>query len=226
MFSVFAYLYYYVAVILAMGAFGFAIGSGLVVALGIDWNWVAVLVGMAVGVILGLVSVFGNMPMIVLVVFSSLAGAVGVVGGLMLLVGSLDSADFSRGDFTNTVENAWAGHCSCWPSPSPGSSSRPCRGPCCAGPSRKSGTPRPPDRAVRLHEAGVAGRPLGSPSCSVRLSSLRASSCSRRVSMPGSCPGSSPAGTDPTFPSAPPTWQARRCWRSACWPWSRASCGS
>ena len=44
-FAVLAYLYYYVAIILAMAAFGFAIGSGLVVALGIDWNWVAVLVG-------------------------------------------------------------------------------------------------------------------------------------------------------------------------------------
>jgi hypothetical protein len=107
-FAVLAYLYYYVAVILAMGAFGFAIGSGLVVALGVDWDWVAVLVGVIVGVILGLVSVFGNMPMIVLVVFSSFAGAVGVVGGLMLLVGSLNSADFTRGDFTNTVENGWA----------------------------------------------------------------------------------------------------------------------
>ena len=59
-FAVFAYLYYAVAVILAMAAFGFAIGSGLVVALGIDWNWVAVLVGVAVGAVVGLVSVFGE----------------------------------------------------------------------------------------------------------------------------------------------------------------------
>ena len=106
-FAVFAYLYYYVAVTLAMGAFGFAIGSGLVVALGIDWNWVAVLVGLVIGVLVGLVSVFTNMPMIVLVVFSSIAGAAIVVGGLMLLVGSLNSADFTRGDFTDTVENGW-----------------------------------------------------------------------------------------------------------------------
>ncbi len=107
-FAVFAYLYYYVAIVLAMGAFGFAIGSGLIVALGVDWNWVAVLVGTAVGVIVGLVSIFVNMPVIVLIVFSSFAGAVGVVGGVMLLVGSLNSADFTRGDFTNTVDNGWA----------------------------------------------------------------------------------------------------------------------
>ena len=50
-FAVFAYRYYAVAVVLAMAAFGVAIGSGLVVALGIDWNWVAVLVGVAIGAV-------------------------------------------------------------------------------------------------------------------------------------------------------------------------------
>lgn len=106
-FAVLAYLYYYVAIVLAMGAAGFAIGSGIVVAFGISWNWVAVLVGLAVGIVLGIVSVFANVPMIVLVVVGSIAGAVGVTGGLMLLVGSLDSADFTRGDFTDSVSNSF-----------------------------------------------------------------------------------------------------------------------
>ena len=106
-FAVLAYLYFAVAVILAMAAFGFAIGSGLVVALGIDWNWVAVLVGLAVGLVVGVLSVVANMPMIVLVVLSSFAGAVGVVGGLMLLVGSLNSADFAQGAFTDAVNDSW-----------------------------------------------------------------------------------------------------------------------
>jgi hypothetical protein len=106
-FAVFAYLYFAVAVVLAMAAFGFAIGAGLVVALGIDWNWVAVLVGLVMGAVLGLVSAFGNMPMIVLAVLSSVAGAVSVVAGLMLVVGSLDSADFTRSGFTSAVHDSW-----------------------------------------------------------------------------------------------------------------------
>ncbi len=106
-FALFAYLYYAVAVILAMAAFGFAIGAGLVVALGIDWNWVAVLVGVLVGAVVGLVSVFGNMPMIVLAVLSSIAGAVSVVAGLMLIVGSLNSSDFTQAAFTQAVNDSW-----------------------------------------------------------------------------------------------------------------------
>ncbi len=106
-FAVFAYLYFAVAVILAMAAFGFAIGSGLLVALGIDWNWLAVLVGLAIGVVIGIASIVANMPMIVLVILSSFAGAIGVVGGLMLLFGSLNTADFTRGAFTDRVEDSW-----------------------------------------------------------------------------------------------------------------------
>ena len=106
-FAVLAYLYYAVAVILAMAAFGFAIGSGLVVALGIDWSWVAVLVGVAVGAVFGLLAVVGNMPMVVLAVASSLAGAVSVVAGLMLLLGTLNSADFTQGSFSSAVDAGW-----------------------------------------------------------------------------------------------------------------------
>ena len=104
-FAILAYIYYYVAIVLAMGAAGFAIGSGIVVAFGISWNWVAVLVGLACGIAVGLVSVFANVPMIMLVIVGSIAGAIGVTGGFMLLFGALDSSDFSRGDFTDTVSN-------------------------------------------------------------------------------------------------------------------------
>ena len=106
-FAVLAYLFYYVAIVLAMGAAGFAIGSGIIVALGISWNWVAVMVGMAVGLVVGIVCVLANAPMILLVFLGSIAGAVGVTGGLMLLVGSLNSSDFSSDDFTDTVSNSF-----------------------------------------------------------------------------------------------------------------------
>jgi len=106
-FALLAYFFYAVAVILAMAAFGFAIGSGLVVALGIDWNWVAVLVGVAVGAVIGIVSIVGNMPMVVLAVLSSVAGAVSVVGGLMLVFGILNSADFTQASFSSAVDASW-----------------------------------------------------------------------------------------------------------------------
>ena len=52
-FAIFAYLYYAVAVVLAMGAIGFALGSALMVALGVTWDWVIVFVAMALALVLG-----------------------------------------------------------------------------------------------------------------------------------------------------------------------------
>ena len=106
-FAVLAYLYYWIAIVLLMGAAGFAIGSGIIVALGIDWNWLAVLVGMAIGLVLGLVSAFANVPMMVLIFVGSVAGAVSVTGGVMLLVGTLNTDDFNTGDFSDSVANSF-----------------------------------------------------------------------------------------------------------------------
>jgi cytosine/uracil/thiamine/allantoin permease len=45
--------------------------------------------------------------MIVLIVLGSIAGAVSVVAGLMLLAGSLNSADFTRAAFTESIKDSW-----------------------------------------------------------------------------------------------------------------------
>lgn len=106
-FAIFAYFSYAVAVVLVMASVGFAVGSGLVVALGVDWNWVAVLVGLVVGAVLGVAAVVVDMPMIVLVLLSALGGAIGIVGGLMLLTGALESETFTRGTFTAQISDDW-----------------------------------------------------------------------------------------------------------------------
>ena len=103
-FMVLAYLYYYVAIVIAMSAAGFAIGSGIIVALGISWNWVAVLVGLALGIVVAIACVLTDVPMIVLVIVGSLAGAVSVTFGLMLMFGTLNSDDFTRKDYVDTLD--------------------------------------------------------------------------------------------------------------------------
>ena len=67
----------------------------------------AVLVGVLVGAVVGLVSVFANLPMLVLAILSSIAGAVSVVAGLMLVFGSLNSSDFTQAAFTQAVNDGW-----------------------------------------------------------------------------------------------------------------------
>jgi hypothetical protein len=90
LFGLIAYLYYEVAVVLAMAAIGFTVGAALLTALGVTWSWLVVLAGLVLGAVLGFVAVVGNMPMVILVVLSAFAGSATIVAGLMLLFGVVD----------------------------------------------------------------------------------------------------------------------------------------
>lgn len=106
-FAAVAYAFYAVALILAMMAFGFTLGVNLMVALGISWTWLVVLGGAIAGLGLAAIAVLGDLPMAFLVILSALAGASVVVSGAMLIVGTIDLADFSESVTTRGVDDGW-----------------------------------------------------------------------------------------------------------------------
>ena len=106
-FGLVAYLVYAVAIVFAMAAFGFTLGTDLLVALGVTWTWLVVLGGVALGLVLAALAVVGDLPMVVLVVLSALVGASTVVTGLMLLVGAADVSDFDRAITTQRIDDDW-----------------------------------------------------------------------------------------------------------------------
>lgn len=87
LFAALAYLYFAVGVVLAMAAMGFVIGGSAAATLGVESPAVLLGIGAAAGVALGLLAIIGNLPQLVLIVVSSLAGAAIVVGGILLMVG-------------------------------------------------------------------------------------------------------------------------------------------
>jgi Domain of unknown function (DUF4203) len=108
LFFVLAYLYYEVAVVLAMGGIGFTLGASLMIAIGVDWSWVIALVGIAVGVLLAAIAIIGNLPMIILVILTAGGGASAIVGGLMLLTGKLQTAEITeQGAVTDRLHDDW-----------------------------------------------------------------------------------------------------------------------
>lgn len=106
-FSLLAYLYYAVAVTLMTASAGFALGTAAMAAIGVTWNWVVVVIGALVGVALAVLALAANLPAVLLVLVSAFGGAVAVVGGVMLLVGTIDTADFDRGTLTDTIAHDW-----------------------------------------------------------------------------------------------------------------------
>jgi hypothetical protein len=106
-FGLLAYLYYEVAVLLAMGSIGFVLGTSAMVALGIDWSWAIILVGLAAGAALAFVAIVADLPMMLLVILTALAGASAVVAGAMLLFGAVDSSDFTHAAITKELDDDW-----------------------------------------------------------------------------------------------------------------------
>jgi hypothetical protein len=107
LFGLLAYVYYEIAVVIAMAAIGFALGSTLMVALGITWSWVIVLVGLVAGGLLAILAVVADLPMILLTVLSALAGASAATTGIMLIFGAVSLSDFDSTATTETLNDDW-----------------------------------------------------------------------------------------------------------------------
>lgn len=107
LFGLLAYLYYEVSVVLAMGAIGFSLGTGFMVAIGVTWSWLIVLVGLGVGALLAVIAVVGDLPMVLLIILSATAGAVAMIGGAMLLTGTIGVNDFDVAATTERIDDDW-----------------------------------------------------------------------------------------------------------------------
>jgi hypothetical protein len=106
-FALVAYLFYEVAVVLAMASIGIALGTALMAALGVDWTWIVVLVALALGVLFAIWAVMANMPLLLLVVLTALAGAAAITTGIMLLFGAIDTANFDEEQVTAAAADDW-----------------------------------------------------------------------------------------------------------------------
>lgn len=107
LFGALAYLYYEVSVVIAMMSIGFSLGASTIVAIGVSWTWVAVLVGLGLALLLAYTAIVSDLPMVLLVVLSALAGSSAITAGLLLLVGTLDARDFTDDTVTSRIGDWW-----------------------------------------------------------------------------------------------------------------------
>jgi hypothetical protein len=84
-FAVLSYLFYMVAVALIAGALGYAVTVGLVMAIGLPMGWLLWLIGVAVGVILAIVTLRFNIQKWVIIIATSILGAAAIVETMVLL---------------------------------------------------------------------------------------------------------------------------------------------
>jgi hypothetical protein len=89
LFAVLSYLFYIVAVAVLAGTIGYAIGVGLMGAIGIDFGLITWLVGIVLAVVVAGATILLNIQKWVILLATAIGGAAAIVGTLMFGVGGL-----------------------------------------------------------------------------------------------------------------------------------------
>ena len=72
-----------------------------------SWSWLIVLVGVLVATLLAVTAILADVPMILLTVLTATAGAVAMIGGAMLLTGTVDVNAFDAASTTERIDDDW-----------------------------------------------------------------------------------------------------------------------
>lgn len=106
-FGLIAYLYYEVSILIGMSAIGFTLGTGLMAAIGVEWSWVIVVVGVVCGMALAMIAIVGNLPMLLLTVLTAMAGATTIVTGVLLWADTIAVDDLGSGATIERLDESW-----------------------------------------------------------------------------------------------------------------------
>lgn len=99
-FGVLAYLSYQLAVIIGMAGIGFTLGTAVMTMVGSPSSFMTLAVGVIVGVLLAILAVTTNLPGVLLVVLTALAGASIATSGVAMLVGAISLDRLASHGFT------------------------------------------------------------------------------------------------------------------------------
>lgn len=84
-FAALAYLFYVIGVAIFAGSFGYALGAGLMYAIGFDPGFLSWLIGIVVAVIVALLTLLLNIQKWVIILISAFSGAAAIIGGFLLM---------------------------------------------------------------------------------------------------------------------------------------------
>lgn len=107
LFGVLAYFSYQLAVIIGMASIGFTLGTSLAAALGVDSQPVAIGIGVVAGILLAVIAIATDLPAVLLVILTALAGASVSLSGIMVLAGAIGLDRLSVEGVTAAMSRGW-----------------------------------------------------------------------------------------------------------------------
>jgi len=94
--AVLSYFVYYAAIVILGASIGYALGSGLLVAIGLD-GFLATVAGLLGGALIALGVLALGVPVFLVIILTAFSGAAGVVNGALILLGFIKVGDVDQG---------------------------------------------------------------------------------------------------------------------------------
>lgn len=94
--AVLSYFIYYAAIVILGASIGYALGAGLLVAIGLD-GFLSTIIGLIGGAIFAIAVIVLAAPAYLIIVLSAFSGAAGVVNGALILLGMIKLGDVDQG---------------------------------------------------------------------------------------------------------------------------------
>ena len=107
--AVLSYFFYYAGVIIIAAIIGYALGSGLMMAIGFDAGLISALVGIITAVVVAGAAILFNLQKYVIILLTSFGGANAILLGILLFLGrvSLDSITTARDTIQPVMQDSW-----------------------------------------------------------------------------------------------------------------------
>jgi hypothetical protein len=102
-FAVLSYLFWIIGVAIFSGSFGYALGVGLMGAIGIDLNLLVWLVGIVVGIIVAVVVLVLNLQKWAIILITSFGGAAIIAGTIGLILSGADAATLGQNPLRTVI---------------------------------------------------------------------------------------------------------------------------
>jgi hypothetical protein len=96
-FAVLAGLWWWAAVVILMAVVGYEVGSGLLIAIGMDPGFLTAAVGVAAAIALAILAIVLDGPTLLIAAVTAFGGSAFVVGGVYLVFGRITVAQFKDG---------------------------------------------------------------------------------------------------------------------------------
>jgi hypothetical protein len=106
-FAIFSYLFYYIAVAVLGGAVGYAIGASAWGIIGNEYGAIALVIGLAVGVVFAVGVLMLNVPKYLVVVLTALGGAATMLAGWFILIGKVPSDQIHWTYVGSLIRDSW-----------------------------------------------------------------------------------------------------------------------